>query len=186
MLTLQWRHNGRDSVSNHQPRECLLNRLIRCRSKKTSKLRVTGLCAGNSPETGEFPAQRSSNAENVPFGDVIMRVWIIQVPGVILPSAETMVSLRMPRSSPPGFLMRDVFRRLDTQRRKVTCCRNVTSPLAETGSTEDCECSTNSDEHGGVGNKVAWWESLWEGVSEKQKIESLHVWQRNTVCCKQE
>ena len=43
----------------------LLNRLIRCRSKKTSKLRVTGLCAGNSPETGEIPAQRASNAENV-------------------------------------------------------------------------------------------------------------------------
>ena len=34
-------------------------------SKKTSKLRVTGLCGGNSPLTGEFPAQRSSNAGNV-------------------------------------------------------------------------------------------------------------------------
>ena len=33
--------------------------------RKTSKLRVTGLCAGNSPVTGEFPAQRDSNAENV-------------------------------------------------------------------------------------------------------------------------
>ena len=33
--------------------------------KKTSKLRVTGLCAGKSPVTGEFPAQRASNAENV-------------------------------------------------------------------------------------------------------------------------
>ena len=64
-LALQWRHNGRDSVSNHQPRECLLSRLIRQRSKKTSKLRVTGLCAGNSPKTGEFPAQKASNAENV-------------------------------------------------------------------------------------------------------------------------
>ena len=62
---LRWRHNGGDSVSNHQPRECLLNRLIRCRSKKTSKLRVTGLCVGNSPGTGEFPAQMASNAENV-------------------------------------------------------------------------------------------------------------------------
>ena len=60
--TLQWRHNGRDSVSNHQPRECLLSRLIKHRSKKISKLRVTGLCAGNSHETGEFPAQRASNA----------------------------------------------------------------------------------------------------------------------------
>ena len=43
----------------------LLNQLFRRRSKKTSKLRVTGLCAGNSPATGEFPAQMASNAENV-------------------------------------------------------------------------------------------------------------------------
>ena len=62
---LQWRHNGRDSVSNHQPHDCLLNRLFRRRSKKTSKLRVTGLCAGNSPGTGEFPAQMACYAENV-------------------------------------------------------------------------------------------------------------------------
>ena len=63
--TLRWRHNGRDSVSNHQPNDCLLNRLFRRGSQKTSKLRVTGLCAGNSPGTGEFPAQMASNAENV-------------------------------------------------------------------------------------------------------------------------
>ena len=62
---LQWRHNGHDSVSNHQPHDCLLNRLFRRRSKKTSKLCVTGLCAGNSPGTGEFPAQMASNAENI-------------------------------------------------------------------------------------------------------------------------
>ena len=67
-LPLRWCHNGHDSVSNHQPRDCLLNRLFRRRSKKTSKLRVTGLCA----VTGEFPAQMASNAENVPFDDVIM------------------------------------------------------------------------------------------------------------------
>ena len=63
--TSQWRHNGHDGISNHQPHDCLLNRLFRRRSKKTSKLRVTGLCAGNSPVTGEFPAQMASNAENV-------------------------------------------------------------------------------------------------------------------------
>ena len=28
-------------------------------------IRVTGLCAGNSPGTGDFPAQMASNAENV-------------------------------------------------------------------------------------------------------------------------
>ena len=64
-LPLQWRHNGRDGVSNHQPHDCLLNRLFRRRSKKTSKLRITGLCAVNSPVTGEFPSQMASNAENV-------------------------------------------------------------------------------------------------------------------------
>ena len=35
------------------------------RSKETSQLRVTGLCVGNSPVTGEFPTQRASNAKNV-------------------------------------------------------------------------------------------------------------------------
>ena len=64
-MPLRWRHTGRDSVSNHQPHDCLLNRLFRSRSRKTSKLRVTGLCMGNSPGTGEFPAQMASNAENV-------------------------------------------------------------------------------------------------------------------------
>ena len=63
--TLPWRHNDSDGVSNHQPHDCLLNRLFRRRSKKTSKLRVTGLCVGNSPGTDEFPAQMASNAENV-------------------------------------------------------------------------------------------------------------------------
>ena len=63
--SLRWRHNEHDGVSNHQPHDCLLNRLCRRRSKKTSKLRVTGLCVGNSPVTGEFPAQMASNAENV-------------------------------------------------------------------------------------------------------------------------
>ena len=62
--SLRWRHNGRDSVSNHQPHDCLLKLLFRRRSKKTSKLRVTGLCAWNLPGTGEFPAQMASNAEN--------------------------------------------------------------------------------------------------------------------------
>ena len=32
---------------------------------KTLKLGVIGLCEGNSPVTGEFPAQKASNAENV-------------------------------------------------------------------------------------------------------------------------
>ena len=49
-VALQWRHNEHDGVSNHQRFDCLLNGLFRYRSKKISKLLVTGLC-------GEFPAQ---------------------------------------------------------------------------------------------------------------------------------
>ena len=58
-MPLQWRHNGRDGISNHQPHDCLRNCLLGRRSKKTSKLHVTGHCAG------EFPTQMASNAENV-------------------------------------------------------------------------------------------------------------------------
>ena len=63
-ITLQCRHNGCDSVSTYQPHDYLFNRLFRRRSKNTSKLRVTGLCAGNSPGTGEFPTQMASYTEN--------------------------------------------------------------------------------------------------------------------------
>ena len=62
---LQWRHNELNGVSNHQPRDCLFCRSFRCRSKNTSKLRVTGLFEGNSPVTGEFHTRMASNAENV-------------------------------------------------------------------------------------------------------------------------
>ena len=57
--------NERDGVSDHQHHDCLLKHLSRRRLKKTPKFLVAGLCAGNSPETGEFPAQRASNADNV-------------------------------------------------------------------------------------------------------------------------
>ena len=68
----QWRHNGHDSVSNHQPHECLLNRLFRRRSKKTSNsaslVFVRGIHRGlvNSPH--KWPVTRKM----FPFDDVIM------------------------------------------------------------------------------------------------------------------
>ena len=77
LFALQWRHNGRDSVSNHQSHDCLLNRLLRRRSKKTSKLRVTGLCVGihrgpvNSPH--KWPVTRKM----FPFDDVIRAICVI-------------------------------------------------------------------------------------------------------------
>ena len=47
LVALQWRHNGREGVSNHQPHHCLLNRSFRRRSKKYQILRIIGLCDGN-------------------------------------------------------------------------------------------------------------------------------------------
>ena len=69
---LQRRHNEHDSVSNHQPHDCLLNRLFRRRSKKTSELRVTGLCVGNSPGPVNSPHKGPVTRKMFPFGDVIM------------------------------------------------------------------------------------------------------------------
>ena len=70
--TLHWRHNDYDGVSNHKPCGCLLNRLFRRRSKKTSKLRVTGLCAGNSPRPVNSPHKGPVTWKMFPFDDVIM------------------------------------------------------------------------------------------------------------------
>ena len=53
----QWRHNERDGVSNHRRLDGLFHRLFRRRSKNTLKLRVAGLCEGNSQMTGDFPHQ---------------------------------------------------------------------------------------------------------------------------------
>ena len=70
--SLHWRHNDLDGVSNHQPHGCLLNRLFRRRSKKTSKLRVTGLFVGNSPRPMNSPHKGPVTRKLLPFDDVIL------------------------------------------------------------------------------------------------------------------
>ena len=74
----RWSHNKCDGISNHQRLDCLLSCLFWCRSKKTSKLCITGLCEGNSPVTGEYPAQRASNTENVSIW------WHHHAPGLVV------------------------------------------------------------------------------------------------------
>ena len=66
------------------PHDCLLNCLFRRRSKKTSKLQVTGLCEGNSPVTDEFPSQRQVTRKMFPLDDVIMIVKMIAFVGTLL------------------------------------------------------------------------------------------------------
>ena len=77
--TLQWRHNDHGSVSNHQPHGCLLNRLFRRRSKKTSKLRGTGLCVGNSPRPVNSLHKGPVTRKMFPFDDVIMILKYVTV-----------------------------------------------------------------------------------------------------------
>ena len=75
-FTLQWRHNVHDGVSNHQPYDCLLNRLFRRTSKKISKLRVTDLCEGNSPVNS--PHKGPVTRRMFSFDDVIMQTKCLQ------------------------------------------------------------------------------------------------------------
>ena len=80
--TLRWRHNDHAGVSNHEPYGCLLNRLLRHRSKKTSKLRVTGLCVGNSPGPVNSPHKGPVTRKMFPFDDVIMKKSVINRLGI--------------------------------------------------------------------------------------------------------
>ena len=57
--SLQWRHNERDGVSNHQPRHCFTQPFIQAKIKENFKV------SRHWPLFGEFPAQMVSNAENV-------------------------------------------------------------------------------------------------------------------------
>ena len=61
-----------DVIISVMAHDCLLNRLFRCRSKRTSKLRVTGLCAGKSPVTGEFSHKGPVTRWIFPYDHVIM------------------------------------------------------------------------------------------------------------------
>ena len=63
-MSLQWRHNGCDCVSNHQPHDCFSTIYSDTDQWKHQSSALLALCAGNSPEAGEFPAQMAGKAEN--------------------------------------------------------------------------------------------------------------------------
>ena len=93
--TIQWRHNERDGVSNHRRFDCLFNCLFRWRSKKASKLHVTGLCQGNPPVAGRFPSQRSSSAKMFLFDDVIVYTKLqTYFPSIVIDWTECMFNPR--------------------------------------------------------------------------------------------
>ena len=92
-LALHWRQNDHEGVSNHQPHGCLLNPLFRCRSKKTSKLRVTGLCVGNSPGPVNSPHKGPVTRKIFPFDDVIM-IWAYEIDHGVVAQVSSCISFR--------------------------------------------------------------------------------------------
>ena len=96
VLSLHWRHNGPDGVSNHQPHYCLPNHLFKRRTKKTLKLRVTGLCVRgihrwpvNSPH--KWPVTRKM----FPFDDVIMLLVVVVYYVTTLPIFARVIFMRL-------------------------------------------------------------------------------------------
>ena len=64
--TLQWRHNERDGVSNHQPHDCLLDQKTHQSSASLAFVREIHRWPTNSPD--KEPVTRKM----IPFDDVIM------------------------------------------------------------------------------------------------------------------
>ena len=86
-FALQWRYYERDGLSNQRRLECLLNCLLRHRLKKTSKLRVTGLCEGNPLVTSgnvDSPTKGPVTWKMFAFEDVIMGNLFVILSGAIL------------------------------------------------------------------------------------------------------
>ena len=73
---LQWRHNEPDCVSNHQPHDCLLNRLFRHRSKKHQSSASLAFVRGIHRGTVNFPHKGSVTRKMFPFDDVIMEYHV--------------------------------------------------------------------------------------------------------------
>ena len=69
-ITAQWRLKSPAPRLFAQP-------LVQGRSKKTPKLRATGLCDGNPTVTGGLPSQRASNAEK---GSIWWRLMFMGYP----------------------------------------------------------------------------------------------------------
>ena len=108
---LKWRHNEHDGFSNDQPHDCLPNCLFRRRSKKTSKLRVTGLSEGNSPVAGNSPHKGPVTRKIVPFDDVIKQLWLI-ILFALLPDKMSFGCSRHGWGLPLSSGRHDVLRRL--------------------------------------------------------------------------
>ena len=67
--TLQWRHNERDGVSNHQPQDCLLNRLFTAHQRKHQS-------SSSLAWPVNSPHKKPVTRKMLPFDDVIMITYL--------------------------------------------------------------------------------------------------------------
>ena len=95
---LRWRHNGHDGVSNHQPHDCLLNRIYgQSKHQSSASLAfVRGIHRGpvNSPHKG--PVTRKM----LPFDDVIMLCQIIYTQCTAVCGAPHIIHQRCDNADP--------------------------------------------------------------------------------------
>ena len=64
-IVLQWRHNERDGVSNHQPRDCLLNCLFKAQIKENIKASRHWALWGEFTGDRWIPHTKGSDVENI-------------------------------------------------------------------------------------------------------------------------
>ena len=74
-VSLQWRHNERDGVSNHQPHDCSLNRLFRRRSRKHKSSALLAFVRGIHRWPVNSPHKVPGTRKIFPFDDVIILLW---------------------------------------------------------------------------------------------------------------
>ena len=117
--SLQWRHNGRDGVSNHQPLDCLFNRLFRCRSRKHQSSASLAYVRGihrwpvNSPHKG--PVTR----EMFPIDGAIMFIWYrVVVDNCTVTSHERHI---VSNHDHLCYLLNSLFKLTTTKTSKVCC-----------------------------------------------------------------
>ena len=94
--SLQWHHNERDGVSNHQPYDCLLNRLFRRRKHQSSA--SLAFVRGIIRSSVNFPHKGPVTRELFPFDDVIMIAFcaateyeVVNVVFELLPNTNIML-----------------------------------------------------------------------------------------------
>ena len=79
-VSLRWRHNGCDGVSNHQPHHCLRNSFFGPRSKKHQSSASLAFVQGNHRGPVDSPHKGPVTRKMFPFDNVIMLRPVMQGP----------------------------------------------------------------------------------------------------------